>query len=135
MFLADKASDDGSGIWCSKWTIQRHTELGESTVKRTIREFLKGGVLVDTGARGCKNGVTAEALDMLGFNAPQVSPNHFDVLAARFDLPADRLERMRAVNILCDSDGQGEEFFQLYSQPFAGQLFFEIIESGAGYSG
>lgn len=29
MFLADKASDDGSGIWCSKGTIQRHTELGE----------------------------------------------------------------------------------------------------------
>ena len=28
MFLADKASDDGSGIWCSKGTIQRHTELG-----------------------------------------------------------------------------------------------------------
>ena len=41
MFLADKASDDGSGIWCSKGTIQRHTELGETTVKRTVREFLK----------------------------------------------------------------------------------------------
>ncbi|RYG91075.1 hypothetical protein EU803_08205 [Loktanella sp. IMCC34160] len=58
MFLADKASDDGSGIWCSKGTIQRHTELGESTVKRTIREFLKEGILVETGARGCKNGFT-----------------------------------------------------------------------------
>ena len=58
MFLADKASDDGSGIWCSKGTIQRHTELGESTVKRTIRGFLKEGILVETGARGCKNGFT-----------------------------------------------------------------------------
>lgn len=58
MFLADKASDDGSGIWCSKGTIQRHTELGESTVKRTIRDFLKEGILVETGARGCKNGFT-----------------------------------------------------------------------------
>ncbi|WP_164661331.1 hypothetical protein [Tropicibacter sp. Alg240-R139] len=58
MFLADKASDDGSGIWCSKGTIQRHTELGESTVKRTIREFLKEGILIETGARGCKNGFT-----------------------------------------------------------------------------
>lgn len=45
MFLADKASDDGSGIWCSKGTIQRHTELGESTVKRTINNFLKEGTL------------------------------------------------------------------------------------------
>ena len=58
MFLADKASDDGSGIWCSKGTIQRHTELGETTVKRTAREFLKEGILVETGARTCKNGFT-----------------------------------------------------------------------------
>ena len=58
MFLADKASDDGSGIWCSKGTIQRHTKLGETTVKRTIREFLKEGILVETGARTCKNGFT-----------------------------------------------------------------------------
>jgi hypothetical protein len=58
MFLADKASDDGSGIWCSKGTIQRHTELGETTVKRAIRAFLKEGILVETGSRTCKNGFT-----------------------------------------------------------------------------
>ncbi|HIP23670.1 MAG TPA: hypothetical protein EYG79_08790 [Rhodobacteraceae bacterium] len=58
MFLADKASDDGSGIWCSKGTIQRHTELGESTVKRTINDFLREGILVETGRRHCKNGYT-----------------------------------------------------------------------------
>ncbi len=49
MFLADKASDDGSGIWCSKGTIQRHTELSESTVKRTIIDFLREGILIETG--------------------------------------------------------------------------------------
>ena len=64
MFLADTVSDDGSGIWCSKGTIQRHTELGETTVKRTIREFLKkcsasplmgtATSLSDTEARGNK---------------------------------------------------------------------------------
>lgn len=63
MFLADKASDDGSGIWCSKGTIQRHTELGETTVKRTVREFLKEGILVETGARTCKNGFTVVCPD------------------------------------------------------------------------
>ena len=41
MFLADKASDDGSGIWCSEMAIQRHTELSESTVKHTIIDFLR----------------------------------------------------------------------------------------------
>lgn len=58
MFLADKASDDGSAIWCSKGTIQRHTELGETTVKRTVREFLAEGILVKTGSRTCRNGFT-----------------------------------------------------------------------------
>ncbi len=58
MFLADKASDDGSGIWCSKGTIQHHTELSESTVKRTIIDFLREGILIETGRRQCKNGYT-----------------------------------------------------------------------------
>ena len=58
MFLADKASDDGSGIWCSKGTIQRHTELSESTVKRTVIDFLREGILIETGRRHCKNGYT-----------------------------------------------------------------------------
>ncbi|WP_323715498.1 hypothetical protein [Paracoccus aminovorans] len=30
MFLADKASDDGSGIWCSKGTILQDTELAKA---------------------------------------------------------------------------------------------------------
>ncbi len=46
------------GFWCSKGAIQRHTELGETTVKRTVREFLKEGILVETGERTCKNGFT-----------------------------------------------------------------------------
>lgn len=51
MYLANKASDDGTGIWCSKHTIARHTELSLATVKRIIREFLAEGMLVATGMR------------------------------------------------------------------------------------
>lgn len=59
MFLANRASDDGSGIYCSKGYIQRHTELGETTVKRTVAAFLREGILVETGQRRrCKNGYT-----------------------------------------------------------------------------
>ncbi len=59
MFLADKASDDGSGVWCSKGTIHRHTELGASTVKRAVSELVCEGVLIDTGERRrCKHGST-----------------------------------------------------------------------------
>jgi hypothetical protein len=58
MYLADKASDDGAGIWCSKYTIAKHTELSLATIKRIIREFIVEGVLVKTGDRPCDRGYT-----------------------------------------------------------------------------
>lgn len=76
----------------------------------------------------------AEALRTAGFPVLAMSPNYFDDLAARFDIAPDTLARMRAENILYDADETGE-FFQLYSQPFAGQMFFEIVERRGGYSG
>lgn len=57
-YLADKASDDGSGIWCSKGTIARQTELGDTTVKRAISEFVADRILIETGRRACVNGYT-----------------------------------------------------------------------------
>lgn len=51
MYLANKASDDGTGIWCSKHTIAKHTELSLATVKRVVREFIAEGILVATGMR------------------------------------------------------------------------------------
>ena len=76
---------------------------------------------------------TAAALRERGFAALPLSPNYFDDLAARFDLDPAMLARMRAENILYDADENGE-FFQLYSQPFVGQLFIEIVER-RGYTG
>lgn len=58
MYMADKASDDGSGIWCAKGTIAQFTELGESTVKRVIKEFLCEGLLIETGKRAHERGFT-----------------------------------------------------------------------------
>ncbi|SEP22300.1 4-hydroxyphenylpyruvate dioxygenase [Salinihabitans flavidus] len=77
---------------------------------------------------------TARALHELGFAELPLSPNYFDDLAARFELDPETLERMRAANILYDADANGE-FFQLYSKPFAGQMFIEIVERRGGYSG
>ena len=59
-FLADKASDDGSGIWCSKGTIAQNTELSKSTVKRIILEFLNEGLISETGKRANSHGFTIE---------------------------------------------------------------------------
>ena len=77
---------------------------------------------------------TAERLQAQGFPVLPMSPNYFDDLAARFDLAPDMLDRMRALNILYDADEHGA-FFQLYSQPFAGQMFIEIVERSGGYAG
>ena len=69
-----------------------------------------------------------------GFEALPLSQNYFDDLAARFDIAPDVLARMRAENILYDADDKGE-FLQLYSRPFAGQLFLEIVERRGAYAG
>lgn len=60
--------------------------------------------------------------------------NYYADLAARFDLDAALLDRMTASNILYDTDGTGE-FFQLYSRPFAGGMFFEIVQRRGTDSG
>ncbi|MCB1461989.1 MAG: sugar phosphate isomerase/epimerase and 4-hydroxyphenylpyruvate domain-containing protein [Nitratireductor sp.] len=77
---------------------------------------------------------TARAMQAKGFAALPLSSNYFDDLAARFDLDPAMLEAMRSANILYDADDSGE-FFQLYSQPFAGQMFIEIVERRGGYRG
>jgi hypothetical protein len=76
--LADKASDGGSGIWCSKGTIQRHTEFSESTVKRTIIDFLQEGILIEARWRHCKNGYTVIyriVLERMAVMEPSAAPD------------------------------------------------------------
>ena len=77
---------------------------------------------------------TSEALANLGLKPLEMSENYYVDLAARFDLGGEVLARLKTGNILYDEDAQGR-FFQLYSQPFAGGMFFEIIERQGGYSG
>lgn len=59
-YFADKASDDGSGIWASKRTIAAAIEAGRSTVIRTVNDLEKQGILIRTGTRECTNGSTVE---------------------------------------------------------------------------
>ncbi|MGB5557914.1 MAG: TIM barrel protein [Paracoccaceae bacterium] len=77
---------------------------------------------------------TAVRLRALGFEPLPIPTNYYDDLAARFDLPADQLARMRDEQILYDRDAGGE-FFQLYSKPYGKGMFFEIVERRAKYQG
>ena len=75
-YLADVASPDGSGIWCSKGTIAAETEVGRTTVKATIKDFLSEGLLHETGRSSHSNGYTVEyALDVGALEAlPRIKP-------------------------------------------------------------
>lgn len=77
---------------------------------------------------------TAAAMAKLGFDPLPMSENYYADLVARFDLPADMLTALKAGNILYDEDAQGA-FFQFYSKPYAGGMFFEIVERRGNYNG
>lgn len=57
-YMADRASEDGDGIYTSKGRIARETEVSQSSVKRAINEFIAEGLLVEVGKRRHANGET-----------------------------------------------------------------------------
>jgi 4-hydroxyphenylpyruvate dioxygenase len=77
---------------------------------------------------------TADAMAARGFEPLQMPQNYYADLAARFDLAPDMFQQLKTGHILYDEDADGQ-FFQFYSQPFAGGMFFEIVERRGGYSG
>jgi 4-hydroxyphenylpyruvate dioxygenase len=76
---------------------------------------------------------TAKALRQNGFRPLQISPNYYGDVEARFGLDPDLTERLKADNILYDSDEHGD-YFQLYSTTYGEGFFFEIVQR-RGYRG
>ncbi|TNE62193.1 MAG: hypothetical protein EP341_00330 [Sphingomonadales bacterium] len=60
MYLADRASDDGSGIWTSKSHIAADTELSKRSVQNAMNDFENDGLLEKVGTKPCQNGYTYE---------------------------------------------------------------------------
>jgi 4-hydroxyphenylpyruvate dioxygenase len=77
---------------------------------------------------------TARQMAALGFEPLPMTGNYYNDLQARFGLDATRVEDMKTLSILYDEDADGA-FFQFYSKPFAGGLFFEIVQRVEGYDG
>ncbi|CRM91866.1 MULTISPECIES: 3-dehydroshikimate dehydratase QuiC [Pseudomonas] len=61
--------------------------------------------------------------------------NYYDDLAARFDFDDEFLSELAYYNVLYDRDAQGGELFHVYTEPFEGRFFFEIIQRKHGYAG
>jgi len=53
--MADRASDDGTGIWCSKQTLANDTGLSKDAVRRAVKELLATGIIEETGKRNFRN--------------------------------------------------------------------------------
>lgn len=77
---------------------------------------------------------TSAALLARGFETLPMSENYYADLAARFDLDTELLDRLMQGNILYDEDANGA-YLQFYSRPYAGGMFFEIVERRGGYTG
>lgn len=58
--LADKASDNGSGIWASKQTMADELCTSKQTILTTIRGLVDDGLLKEVGHRRCANGYLVE---------------------------------------------------------------------------
>ena len=65
-----------------------------------------------------------------GVRLLDIPENYYDDLEAKMDLPAERLEALRAANVLHDRDGDAE-YLQVYTQTFEQRFFFEIVERRA----
>jgi len=77
---------------------------------------------------------TARQMAALGFEPLPLTGNYYNDLQARFGMDPQRVENMKTLNILYDEDADGA-FLQFYSKPFAGGLFFEIVQRVNGYNG
>ena len=76
----------------------------------------------------------ASAMQTGGYVPLPISPNYYDDIAARFDLPAERLEAMARYGILYDADADGE-FYHLFTRTVGADLFFEVVQRVGGYAG
>lgn len=69
-YLADKASDDGRGIYASKQTMADELDTTKKTVITLIQGLIDDGLLIVVGERACVNGHTVEyAIDVEALRA------------------------------------------------------------------
>lgn len=93
----------------------------------------QGGVAVHHIALSCADiFAAAQSLRERGVRLVAISPNYYDDLAARLDLPAGLVERMAALGIVFDRSADGD-YFHCYTETVADRFNFEIVQRAAGY--
>jgi 4-hydroxyphenylpyruvate dioxygenase len=76
---------------------------------------------------------TVRRLEANGVALLPIPENYYDDLEAKTDLPPERIDDLKAHNILYERDGNAE-YLQVYTRTFEERFFFEIVER-RGYGG
>jgi 4-hydroxyphenylpyruvate dioxygenase len=76
---------------------------------------------------------TVARLEANGVALLRIPENYYDDLAAKTDLPPERIKQFKAHNMLYDREG-ATEYLQVYTRTFEERFFFEIVER-RGYLG
>jgi 4-hydroxyphenylpyruvate dioxygenase len=76
---------------------------------------------------------TVARLEANGVELLRIPENYYDDLEAKTDLSPQRIDDLKAHNILYDRDGE-TEYLQVYTRTFEERFFFEIVER-RGYAG
>ena len=115
LYMADKAADDGSGIWTSKANIARDLELSRRAVQIAIAELIRDGLVSEAGQRDCRHGYTVEysilpeAVDKLVSTREQDSPreSHSRVTREpRSHDPVNQIHPNHPYNLTTTPEGQ-----------------------------
>jgi 4-hydroxyphenylpyruvate dioxygenase len=104
------------------------------------RETTTGRFLTTSSGAGVQHIAMAttdmrRAMDQLAAPGARFLPipgNYYEDIEARWGLDPDRLEMLRAHNILYDRD-DGGEFLHAYTDPFDDRFFFEIVQRLGDY--
>jgi biotin operon repressor len=59
-YMADRANDDGTGVWAAKQRIADEVECSKQTVITTIAGLIEDGLLIEVGHRKMSNGYTVD---------------------------------------------------------------------------
>jgi 4-hydroxyphenylpyruvate dioxygenase len=94
---------------------------------------LHGGASIHHVAFSCNDlFATVERLRGAGVLFVPISPNYYDDLPTRFEMPDALVERLRQHGILYDRSPDGE-YLHVYTEILAERLFFELVQRVGGY--